>query len=52
MNLDLNRKPNISEPNPCFKHHNEPSESQKDDIAHVLHRINAVLKTAGYKKTF
>ena len=31
---------------------NEAGEGQKDDIGHVLHGINAVLKTAGYKKTF
>jgi hypothetical protein len=31
---------------------NEAGEGEKDDIGHVLHRINAVLKTEGYKKTF
>ena len=31
---------------------NEAGEGQKDDIGHVLHAINAVLKTAGYKKAF
>ena len=30
----------------------EAGEGQKEDIAHVLRSINAILKTAGYKKTF